>query len=68
LSNYDGNYYHGTWSYDSKKKLIIITRDKVHHSIIISLREDEFIMLFASKNYTSENAQTLKLVFIPIDM
>lgn len=53
----------GTWSYDPKKKLIKLTADGKSNTSIISLKEDEFIMLVDTKNATPDDSMELKLVY-----
>lgn len=53
----------GTWSYDSKKKLIKLTANGKSNTSIISLKENEFIMLTDTKEATPDDPMELKIVY-----
>ena len=55
----------GTWSYDPKKKLIKLTITGGAPANIISLKEDEFIMVVDTKKATPDDPMEIKIVFKP---
>ena len=55
----------GTWSYDPKKNLINLTLDGRTNTKIISLKEDEFVMVVDTKNATPDDPMEIKLVYKP---
>lgn len=53
----------GTWSYDSKKKIIKLTVNGKNNTSIISLKEGELVMLADTKNATPDDPMEIKLVY-----
>jgi hypothetical protein len=55
----------GTWSYDPKKKLIKLTVDGRNSTSIISLTENEFVMLADTKTATPDDPTDIRIVYKP---
>ncbi len=53
----------GTWFYDSKKKLIKLTVDGKVTTTIISLKDEELIMLVDTKEVTPDDPSAIQLVY-----
>jgi hypothetical protein len=53
----------GTWSYDSKKKLIKLIINSKSNTSIISLKQDEFILLADTKETMPGDPMEIKLVY-----
>jgi len=53
----------GTWAYDTKKKIIKLTINGKSNTSIISLKEEELIMLADTKEATPEDPMEIKLVY-----
>ena len=62
-SNNPKDKTNGTWSYDDKKKLIKLTINGKSNSSIISLTNDEFVILEDSKNATPDDPMEMRLVY-----
>lgn len=62
-SNDPKNKKKGTWAYDTKKKLIKLTVNGNSNTSIISLKDDELIMLADTKKATPDDPTALKLVY-----
>jgi hypothetical protein len=66
----NGSASKGTWSYDAGKKLVRLNRDDTSNSEfseIISLKEDEFVMITDMKGATLDDPTPLKTVFVPVN-
>jgi Lipocalin-like domain (DUF4923) len=64
----NGSDMTGTWNYDPNKKKIRLKRIEKSNSElanVISLREDEFIMLMDMKEATPSDPTAIKMFFIP---
>ena len=53
----------GTWNYDSVGKMIRLTLNGNKNTIIISLKEDELVMLVDTKKATPDDPTPIKMVF-----
>jgi len=53
----------GTWSYDPKKKIIKLIQNGKSRMSIISLKEEELIMLADTSEATPDDTMNIKLVF-----
>ena len=53
----------GTWNYDSKKKIIRLIINGKSNTSIISLKEDELIMLADTKEATPDDPMEIKVVY-----
>ena len=53
----------GTWTYDLKKKLIRLTVNGKSNTSIISLKDNELIMLADTKEATPDDPMEIKLVY-----
>jgi len=53
----------GTWSYDSKKKIIKLTVNGRSNTSIVSLKEDELVMLIDTKKATPDEPRAIKLFY-----
>ena len=53
----------GTWTHDSKKKLIKLIQNGKSRMSVISLKEDELIMLADTSEAIPDDSMNIKLVF-----
>lgn len=62
-SNDPKNKKKGTWAYDAKKKIIRLNINGNSNTSIISLKDNELIMLADTKKATPDDPTELKLVY-----
>ena len=62
-SDKPGDNVKGTWTYDTKNKLIKLSANGKSNSKIISLKEGELVMLIDMKEATPNASEELKMVF-----
>jgi hypothetical protein len=62
-SNPQGKTAKGTWNYDSEKKVISLIINGIRNSQIISLKDDELVMLVDTKKATPDDPEPIKMVY-----
>jgi len=62
-SNNPGDKTKGTWNYDTNKKIIKVTFNGKSNGSIISLKEEEFVMVVDTKEATPDDPMELKVVY-----
>ena len=55
----------GTWSYDPKKKLIRLTLNGKSSSSVVSLKNDELVMIAEPNGATPEDLPEMRMIFKP---
>jgi hypothetical protein len=63
MSSKDTKGTNGTWSYDKNMKLIKLLIGGKNNSTIISLKEDEMILLADTKKATPDDPMEIKVVY-----
>ena len=58
-----GKPLNGTWRYDSEKKVILLSVNGNKNSQVVSLKEDELMMLVDTKAATPDDPEAIRMVY-----